>query len=1461
MASTYKPQTMNPTYPNIKQFAPGPPRAVYVPKKEAPKETNPENITKMFDIVRSGSITEIRNAISIFNTPLNIQKDSKSLIHYVLENKIGIPENDKLELIQYLLEHGASLSFDKYNVCPLHLACKYQYKDIVEFLLKIGDVNVCDSNGMNALHYLVQGDIDECKTHKKVKKIIEHTNINDTITSQLKIISDKILNITNKKDFKQYFDHIKYALTHLNIFYYDNYDEETLFKDIGDKIIDITKSDNEKNNIIEDLVNGYIIKLKKNMENIFNDTIKDIDANTINNIHTMDVQNLIDTFYKEKNIGDLVKEIDALIVNFSKHLGHISRDINISETEYAKNNKGKMQLEILNKKNIKNKDREYPELDIINSSKGGNITTNGTYAYASEIIYWIKEMEKVCKTVNDDIIEITTNITISPTNYSNVYTKIVNTMMTKIFNIIQYSMMVNEISKQLTALNTKELKDMKFLDDIKHYKISRDIYKYCREFIEKFNKIITIINNVTYNIFIEKITDTFITDSMDYSTIVNIFNMSLKQIQSLPDMNQYIEEISGKSLDEQKMYLYKKYFHSINPNYLLKYINGTKDVTGRKGYLMGPIKNEKGSEVIIDIKKRDKIILPYDYDPNAVTNFNALDNTNTNTKTYKIGDIAIKKDFGINNQQKCNADIYPVGNYLNDYIYHLKIYLIKHILDKIKLNINIKNDFYSKLNSFYSQITNKQKDELFVTHIIKISNQIISAFIKNSIYESINLYAVNFTKTSKPFKCDNIKIRSIDVKYSFDFNEILENILESFKNSHLMKNQNLFPLNLIESESNVDLESITNSEICPLQNLNQKSKIKQFKIYDSNYKMTKQLTLFKCYNINLDIIDLLYNNFINMNKKDSTGSSPLFYALETGNKELIRKLLFCYPIISVIHPSIKNNLGVTPYKHFINLYKTHILHVYNPSLNSSNTEPNTIRQLVDKLTTPIFNEIKENIQSDSSKYKNNILRYLDIIFPQLIIMYNNMLYFYAKSYSNNWTYDNNEQLKLLLCGNTLYDEQYKLPIVNNFNKDVLNKSIKFNYVVDSKNKNIKQIKKKQEKRKALVNVIDSLRKELATYTNLRNSNINLITRKSKYDYVVNQITIKLSYVISQRNMLDKEMIALQQANNNIDINKEKTDLGKMIDAKIKKLHIEGKYLQHNLVSVQHDEIFNDISTMYTQVFNNGICYKQQLCNDYILYNELWKDLIHNNKNLDNISNIHLKIVDCSIKLFDDMDKITHDNCKDAKNIYDKFKLLSSFCDKILVKTLNSVDELPLLYDYQQNYILAETLDIITHVVKHTLCANLYYTVVKITAKYLIELNKNFMTGPKKLRTDIYNKLENSKLMKDLQQYILDKMPKLLVKKTLNIYEDDFEKDNINISNLFSKITTIITLNSEFPMPKESTLVVNLEGPIFDYFKNIFGLVIPLMQTVIDNYNRLILNDCRFIKIAKLLNKHVKDLKF
>ena len=99
------------------------------------------SISNLFSVMMDGDYQKIKNVISDKNITLNVRNDDgQSLIHAVLENNsTGMKPAQKLELIQYLINNGASVTAkDKNNVTPLHLACKYQLPKIVKLLLDNG---------------------------------------------------------------------------------------------------------------------------------------------------------------------------------------------------------------------------------------------------------------------------------------------------------------------------------------------------------------------------------------------------------------------------------------------------------------------------------------------------------------------------------------------------------------------------------------------------------------------------------------------------------------------------------------------------------------------------------------------------------------------------------------------------------------------------------------------------------------------------------------------------------------------------------------------------------------------------------------------------------------------------------------------------------------------------------------------------------------------------------------------------------------------------------------------------------------------------------------------------------------------------------------------------------------------------------------------------------------------------
>jgi len=122
-----------------------------------------------------------------------------------------------------------------------------------------------------------------------------------------------------------------------------------------------------------------------------------------------------------------------------------------------------------------------------------------------------------------------------------------------------------------------------------------------------------------------------------------------------------------------------------------------------------------------------------------------------------------------------------------------------------------------------------------------------------------------------------------------------------------------------------------------------------------------------CYKIKPEIIDELMKHNCNINSKNISLTTPLYYAIETLHPDLVKKLL---DFNATPHSStVKNNSSITPLQHALNLYLTHTSYIYNHNTNDNNNF--TILQ---RLCQPVYKEIKKFLQN-KPEYGNNIIKY------------------------------------------------------------------------------------------------------------------------------------------------------------------------------------------------------------------------------------------------------------------------------------------------------------------------------------------------------------------------------------------------------------------------------------------------------------------------------------------------------
>ena len=260
---------------------------------------NTDRITALFNTVDQGNIADVKKYILSSRISLSVKLEGESVLHRaIMIDDTKLPQNKKLEFIEYLVSNGAPVNIsNNFDVTPLHLAIQKKYNNISEFLLKKGaNVNALTNENLTPLHYSALINIEECPSEYKPQSLIpaptiKTANVNEITNTILKsIMSDGRVEVNDKK--------LDYDLegnaTNLKTF-------NELIKDQFEKdMIPI-------NNIVD---NAFTIKKEDIIKNV-NEKLKD--NNTI--ISNLDIKNII---------GDLAKtEINIIKQKFSVKPGII----------------------------------------------------------------------------------------------------------------------------------------------------------------------------------------------------------------------------------------------------------------------------------------------------------------------------------------------------------------------------------------------------------------------------------------------------------------------------------------------------------------------------------------------------------------------------------------------------------------------------------------------------------------------------------------------------------------------------------------------------------------------------------------------------------------------------------------------------------------------------------------------------------------------------------------------------------------------------------------------------------------------------------------------------------------------------------------------------------------------------------------------------------------------------------
>ena len=558
-----------------------------------------------------------------------------------------------------------------------------------------------------------------------------------------------------------------------------------------------------------------------------------------------------------------------------------------------------------------------------------------------------------------------------------------------------------------------------------------------------------------------------------------------------------------------------------------------------------------------------------------------------------------------------------------------------------------------------------------------------------------------------------------------------------------------------------------------------------------------------CYSLDYDIIQILLDNKANVSIKDKEGSNILFGAIDMNNFELIQKIVNLVP---VYNKHSRNIFGKTPIEHSLQ----HLLYFTKMFLDK-----NIIDDLVKISGEIISKKTQVSLQ----------LRYHTEIYKIILILINHYIYSMGKEYINGWS--SSEQLSL---DNFLNMGHTEIPLLDTLNslESVDKDTFLLNYVDEDLNKN-----------SLLKNRIKLINEQIANLNEeLSNPQITPIREK-----IVRQTILKLQNELASAELtnVDADINAMEEIKTDINIRKNfKSGMIK---------------LKNNPTNINTDDLISIYESIQERMINSN---KFGINNDYKTYINLWKKSIKdkNYTDINLIENISTYIM-------------SHTKIQDISQI----ELIQNYFDKIIKKI--SMDYVELDYSFNgNNYVLNTIVKIIKHVLSNTVCVNLLNIIQQLLREEL-RIKHPYNSG-------YSNELEYTKLLDEkvkqviissdiqglsLDKYIMDEMIEKIIKINLNLYEDSYDKDNMeDINNIFMKISKLLESNTVLSLStigkdESNQIMKELKEKIYPYFKDYLETNIKIIKKFVDGYMFSLINygDCLNI-YTTILNKAFDESK-
>ncbi len=1387
----------------------------YINRTHIPdKKVNEQLYNELLYSVETGNITRAKTLIQENPTLLNYKNElldgtGNTPLHILLAST-NLSKEDKLTLTKYMLLRGASPSSpNKYNITPLHLAVKNQLTDIVKLLLEYkADPNQLDSNNMNALHYAVLGKkMDKCPDYKEKKDLKK--DINAPGIKELADISNQL------SEFLFKWDNTEYLLE--NLFQYINLGDEIYNEEIkkiqesfNDKVkkikLDTSKSDITKESEITKLTNDRIeqvgnvmlkgIKndLEKNLQN--NLEFEKDDDGKIKKIEDINMPNFINKIelssFVNRNIVPLIKGIPNLDIKIKDDLDLLKK---YTEGIYWFNKGLQVNYYYVNAQTT-DADRRIKFWLYTNGARGAPLLPPGD---ENRYLTFVREDKlQLLYCVNDD----------------------------------------NELIKNYDFnLNKDDANNIFNLNLKNDYNINLDNpnksnnYKY--EYRgNKYDLLYhpTLTNFTNSQFFYYNLMDGFKSEALGGGRVLQMFTDA--EIQNFGDLNDSLKRTY------------------IKPIYLMiDKINEYIDVYNEN------LKSMYKYLVNGELWTIYSSILP----------INIISFLNINNLRNKIREYIIQKTTDLNTLKGIfEANLKKIRSLpaLNNDFKHSHYYehINKLIVDSISILDKLFNNYFDDNKSIHTKLIESSISIKKMTEKFNIINELNFLKKYHKDFSATDFFEPYFDNSDLSIDITNFSEYDFDtiagffeplfnkftLKY-FELRDFIDNTkYPTFK--YLEPN----PGNLIDvnpdnfkydgpqfSNANINIEI----KIIKKNDLYTKDNADTFISSDilNNHFITIQSSIAK--EISNIIID---DNFAGFDLGDNEQKiKDIITAINQYTKKYLSdytideneyKLKLLYGLLhEMIENYVKTNIKKKAEQIIYKSDELERIHDIKP-LRFENTV--TLMKLgLDKieitlkesniLENDIFLKEKEedkkinyNKKDDSTCYKID----LDIVerllnsrvnlnqkdnnnkIPVVYAIENKnleLIYKLIPKKSEPTFYKNNKEIK----------KYFNNLLTNTIEEIVINKSYETFYE-KYKNKIIKTLSSKSE---INTNILSSVEYTVPFYVLLLNNLFyyyiqeNINTKSCQKEIFAAGAVEKTSIDL---NVFDIKLFPL------VDILKEHNTVGirdDILDRISKQTKTE--ILSSNKYKILFTKIENSIASNDVKELSKVLKY----------YKTLIKKYVSEKNHFEN--NIHLNLLN---------NLINKENTQKIIEIFNKFELFS-----------RNYKECPNEYN-DSNFILKETINIIIHVLEHSVLNYLYNAIVKLLIKEIENSNPDIS------KDDIIDKIElilDDKLVLggSIYNYIMKEMGEKLVKKTLNIYDGEADPDMyIDYDTIFGKLKSIINKKIAGIIDSKN-INTNYDSFIYPYFREYSKIIIKELYELTNNFMDHLIGMNKMLEIYSTLN--------